>query len=71
MNNKQKTQITITLDDRELLALTDLMKKKKMTESQILKQAFRTYQSIELKIEQGEKVFVDSSTPPIGLDKLD
>lgn len=61
--------ITVEFTDAEIAALEGLAKKKDMSTSAVLRQALRLYQSVEIRLERGELVFVE--TPKILWDDPD
>jgi len=64
MSNKKT--MTLNLTQAEMEMLDQLSSKKGMNKTAILKQALRLYQSIEVRLERGEKVFLED---PISKDK--
>lgn len=56
-----KKSIILNLNEEEFNALEYLADKKGMNKSIILRQALRLYQTIQLRLEKGEKVFVEDN----------
>ena len=54
---------TLNLTDAEMRALDDLSVRKDLTKTAVLRQALRLYQTIEARVEKGEKlVFENDAT---------
>jgi hypothetical protein len=54
-----KKMMTLNLTEQETKVLEDLAIKKGLNKTSILKQALMLYQLVNIKIEKGEKVFVE------------
>ncbi len=57
MNTKRT--MTLNLSNAEMAALEDLCIRKGMSKTALLRQALRLYQSIDERLDRGEKVFVE------------
>jgi len=55
-----KRTMTLNLTDAEMSALEDLCAKKDMSKTALLRQALRLYQMIELRFEEGDKLFFEN-----------
>lgn len=55
-----KRTMTLNLTDVEMNALEQLCEKKDLSKTAVLRQALRLYQMIEVRIERGEKVFIEN-----------
>lgn len=60
--------MTLILNEREMDALEAMAVEKSMSKTAVLKQALRLYQSMSLRIAQGDKVFLED---PITKDKAE
>lgn len=58
--NSAKRTMTLNLTDAEMSALEQLCEKKDLSKTAVLRQALRLYQMIEVRIERGEKVFIEN-----------
>lgn len=56
-----KRTMTLNLSDREMVVLEALCDRKGMSKTALLRQALRLYQSVDDRLEKGEKVFFESS----------
>ncbi|UPJ68527.1 ribbon-helix-helix protein, CopG family [Bradyrhizobium sp. 191] len=54
-----KKTMTLNLSEPEMAVLEALCKRKGMSKTTLLRQALRLYQSIDERLERGEKVFVE------------
>ena len=54
-----KRTMSLTLPEREMDALEQLSKQKGISKSAVIRQALRLYQSIDLRLEAGEKLFLE------------
>ncbi len=54
-----KRTMTLNLSNAEMAALEDLCIRKGMSKTALLRQALRLYQSIDERLDRGEKVFVE------------
>lgn len=58
-----KRTMTLNLTDAEMRALEELSAKKELTKTAVIRQALRLYQTIEARVEKGEKlVFENDAT---------
>ncbi|MCK4705189.1 MAG: ribbon-helix-helix protein, CopG family [Gammaproteobacteria bacterium] len=64
MNNKRT--MTINLNDNEMSILEDICNKKGLSKTALVRQALRLYQSIDTRIEDGEKLFLEN---PVSKEK--
>ena len=55
----KKKSIILNLSEREINVLDELSEKKGMSKTSILKHALALYQIIQLRIEDGEKIFTE------------
>jgi hypothetical protein len=51
--------MTLNLNDGEMAALEVLCERKGMSKTALLRQALRLYQSVDERLQRGEKVFVE------------
>jgi len=51
--------MTLNLSEAEMAVLDTLCERKGMSKTTLLRQALRLYQSIDERLERGEKVFVE------------
>ena len=51
--------MTLNLTEQEMKVLDDLAVKKGLNKTSVLKQALMLYQIVNIKIERGEKVFIE------------
>lgn len=54
-----KRTMTLNLTDAEMLALEELAKKKDLSKTAVLRQALRLYQTVDVRLAQGEKLFFE------------
>lgn len=54
-----KRTMTLNLNPAEMSALESLCERKGMSKTALLRQALRLYQSVDERLERGEKVFVE------------
>jgi hypothetical protein len=54
-----KKMMTLNLTEQEMKVLDDLAVKKGLNKTSVLKQALMLYQIVSIKIEKGEKVFIE------------
>jgi hypothetical protein len=54
-----KKMMTLNLNEKEMKVLDDLAVKKGLNKTSVLKQALMLYQLVNIKIEKGEKVFIE------------
>jgi len=55
----RKRTMTLNLSEAEMLALEELSNEKGMSKTALLRQALRLYQSVNLRLARGEKVFIE------------
>ena len=58
-----KRTMTLNLTDAEMEALESLSIRKELTKTAVLRQALRLYQTIEARIEKGQKLVFESDQP--------
>jgi predicted transcriptional regulator len=56
-----KRTMTLNLTDAEMSVLEELCEKKDLSKTAVLRQALRLYQMIDVRVERGEKVFVENA----------
>lgn len=54
-----KKTMTLNLTDQEMKVLEDLASKKDLSKTAVLRQALRLYQMVEVRINQGEKLYFE------------
>ena len=54
-----KKTMTLNLTDAEMGALEDLSAKKDLSKTAILRQALRLYQTVEIRVDRGAKLFFE------------
>lgn len=54
-----KKTMTLNLTEREMEVLEQLATKKDLSKTAVLRQALRLYQSIDVRLERGEKLFFE------------
>jgi len=59
MANNEKRTMTLNLTDREMVALDELAGRKDLSKTQVVRQAIRLYQTVEIRLERGEKLFFE------------
>jgi len=57
-----KRTMSLTLPAREMDALEQLSDQKGISKSAVIRQALRLYQSIDLRLESGDKLFFEDPT---------
>lgn len=57
-----KKTMTLNLTDAEMQALQDLCDKKDLSKTAVLRQALRLYQLVDVRLEQGGKLFFEDNT---------
>ncbi|MGX9393257.1 transcriptional regulator [Nitrobacteraceae bacterium UC4446_H13] len=55
-----KRTMTLNLTDAEMRALDDLSARKDITKTAVLRQALRLYQTVEARVERGEKLLFEN-----------
>lgn len=63
--NKKRT-MTINLNDSEMSILEDICDKKGLSKTALVRQAVRLFQSIDAKIDAGEKLYMEN---PVSKEK--
>jgi hypothetical protein len=59
MATNEKRTMTLNLTEREMAALDELAGRKELSKTQIVRQAIRLYQTVETRLEKGEKLFFE------------
>lgn len=54
-----KKTMTLNLTPAEMDALDELARKKDLSKTAVIRQALRLYQAVDLRIEDGEKLFFE------------
>ena len=57
-----KRTMTLNLTDAEMRALDDLSARKDLTKTAVLRQALRLYQTVEARVEKGDKLLFENET---------
>lgn len=57
-----KKTMTLNLTDAEMQALQNLCDKKDLSKTAVLRQALRLYQLVDVRLEQGGKLFFEDET---------
>lgn len=57
-----KRTMTLNLTDAEMRALDELSERKDLSKTAVLRQALRLYQTIEARLERGEKLLFENDT---------
>jgi predicted transcriptional regulator len=57
-----KRTMTLNLTDAEMAALEELCQKKDLSKTALLRQALRLYQMVDVRLEQGEKLFFEDKS---------
>ena len=55
-----KRTMTLNLTDAEMRALDDLSVRKDITKTAVLRQALRLYQTVDARVEKGEKLLFEN-----------
>ncbi len=55
-----KRTMTLNLTDSEMRALEELSARKDLSKTAVLRQALRLYQTVEARIERGEKILFEN-----------
>lgn len=55
-----KRTMTLNLTDAEMRVLDDLSERKDLTKTAVIRQALRLYQTVEARIERGEKLLFEN-----------
>ncbi len=61
-----KRTMTINLNDNEMSILEDICDKKGLSKTALVRQALRLYQTIDTRIEDGEKLYLEN---PVSKEK--
>ena len=62
----KKRTMTLNLNDSEMSILEDICDKKGLSKTALVRQALRLYQSIDTRVEAGEKLYLEN---PISKEK--
>ena len=54
-----KKTMTLNLTEAEMKVLDEMARKKDLSKTAVLRQALRLYQTIDVRLEQGEKLFFE------------
>ena len=57
-----KRTMTLNLTDAEMQALDELSQRKDLSKTAVLRQALRLYQTVEARIERGDKLLFENDT---------
>lgn len=55
----ERRTMTLNLTDREMEALEELAGRKDLSKTQVVRQAIRLYQTVESRLEKGEKLYFE------------
>ena len=55
----ERRTMTLNLTDREMEALEQIAGRKDLSKTQVVRQAIRLYQTVESRLENGEKLFFE------------
>ena len=55
-----KRSILLHLSDTEMVVLKSLAEKRGLSKSAVLRQALRLYESVETRLDQGERLYLES-----------
>ena len=55
-----KRTMTLNLTDNEMQALEDICSKKDLNKTAVIRQALRLYQTIEVRLQKGEKLYFEN-----------
>ena len=56
---RERRTMTLNLTDREMEALEVLAGRKDLSKTQVVRQAIRLYQTVESRLEKGEKLYFE------------
>jgi hypothetical protein len=59
MATNDKRTMTLNLTDREMAALDELAGRKDLSKTQVVRQAIRLYQTVEIRLGKGEKLYFE------------
>ena len=62
----KKRTMTINLNDSEMSILEEICDKKGLSKTALVRQALRLYQTIDIRIEDGEKLYLEN---PVSKEK--
>lgn len=54
-----KRTMTLNLTEAEMEVLDEMARRKELSKTAVLRQALRLYQTIDVRLEQGEKLFFE------------
>lgn len=57
-----KKTMTLNLSEDEMAVLEELCAKKDLSKTALLRQALRLYQRVEVRLEQGDRLFFEDET---------
>ena len=57
---RSKKTMTLNLTDAEMRVLDDLSARKDLTKTAVIRQALRLYQTVEARLERGEKLLFEN-----------
>lgn len=55
----ERRTMTLNLTDREMEALEQIAGRKDLSKTQVVRQAIRLYQTVESRLEKGEKLYFE------------
>ncbi|AYR23402.1 transcriptional regulator [Herbaspirillum rubrisubalbicans] len=55
-----KKTMTLNLTDAEMNALEELSERKDLSKTQVVRQALKLYQMVEMRVERGDKLFFEN-----------
>jgi len=55
----ERRTMTLNLTDREMEALEEIAGRKDLSKTQVVRQAIRLYQTVENRLEKGEKLYFE------------
>lgn len=58
----KRATMTLNLTNAEMKAIEELADKKGMNKTSVVKQALRLYQTVEVRLARGEKIFMEDNT---------
>jgi hypothetical protein len=59
MATMERRTMTLNLTDREMETLEELAGRKDLSKTQVVRQAIRLYQTVESRLEKGEKLYFE------------
>lgn len=57
-----KRTMTLNLTDAEMKAVEDLCNRKDLSKTAVIRQALRLYQTVELRLERGDKFYFENES---------